>query len=142
MYDVLLMLHFLGLALAVGTGFANLTLALSARDMEPAARGAFMLRALALGKNGSVGLLLLLISGIGMLLLRGVSATMQWGGGMFHAKLGLVVVLIVVFGYLQVTIKRAKAEQGGPAMARLPMLGRVTLLLGVAIIVTAVLAFH
>jgi uncharacterized membrane protein len=142
MYDVLLILHFIGLALGVGTGLANFTLGLATRDMEPAARTQFFLRAFALGKNGSYGLLLLLVTGIGMMVSRGVHATFALGGPAFHAKLTLVVVLLGLLGYSQVLMKRAKQAQGGPTMATIPKVGRVMLLTGIGIIVCAVLAFH
>lgn len=142
MYTALLVLHFIGLALGVGTGFAQMALGIATRDMAPPERAQFMLRAFVLGKNGSIGLLLLLVSGLGMATLRGWRATMDWGGGAFHAKLALVVLLIGVFGYLQMLVRRARREGGGAAMGVLPRVGQVMLLLGIAIVITAVIAFH
>jgi len=142
MYTALLVLHFIGLALGVGTGFAQLTLGLATRDMAPPERAQFFLRAFALGKNGSYGLLLLLATGFGMMFVRGIRETFAWGGPAFHAKLTLVVVLIGVFGYQQVLMKRARDAGGGPLMATIPVVGRVLLALSLGIILTAVLAFH
>jgi hypothetical protein len=141
MYAFLLIVHFIGLAMGVGTSFAGLALGMAAKDLEPAERGKFMLRASAIGKNGSIGLLLLILSGLGLLFSRGVSNTFAWGGPAFHAKLTLVVILIFVFGYMQVLQKRARTKSDPAAMARIPKLGALMLLLGVAIITTAVLAF-
>ena len=95
-----------------------------------------------LGKNGSIGLLLLLASGIGMMLLRGVSAIFAWGGGAFHVKLTLIVIFIGFFGYVQVLLKRARREGGGPVMARLRTVSRIMLALSVAIVISAVIAFQ
>jgi uncharacterized membrane protein len=142
MYDFLLITHFIGLALGVGTSFANLRLGIATRDMEPAARAQFFLRAFALSKNASIGLLLLIVSGIGMLLVRGVHPTFVAGGTAFHAKLGLVVLLMGLFGRIQVLIKRARLAQGGPAMAEIPKIGQLMLLVGVGIVILAVLSFH
>lgn len=142
LYDVMLFLHFIGLALGVGTSFAMLTLGLATRDLSGEERGKFMLRAIALGKNGSVGLSMLLVSGIGIMLHRGVAATFTWGGPAFHAKLTLVVLLLGCLGYSQVLIRRVKRAGGGPALATLPKVGRVMLLLGVGTVACAVLAFH
>jgi uncharacterized membrane protein len=142
MYTALLVLHFIGLALGVGTGFAQMTLGIATRDMAPQERAQFFQRAYALGRNGSVGLLLLLVSGIGMTAMRGITATLQWGGGAFHAKLTLVLVMIFVFGYLQVLVRRARREGGGPAVAQIANVGRVMLLLGIAIVIFAVIAFQ
>lgn len=142
MYTALLILHFLGLALGVGTGFAQITLGIATRDMAQPERAQFMLRALALGRNGSIGLGLLLVSGLGMMAMRGVTATLAWGGGAFHAKLALVVVLIGVFGYLQVLVRRVRLAGGGPTMATLPKVGRAMLLVSVAVVICAVIAFQ
>ena len=65
MYEVFLILHFLGLALGVGTSFAFFTLGISTKSMTAEQRTEFMLRVTILGKNGSIGLTLLLVSGIG-----------------------------------------------------------------------------
>jgi uncharacterized membrane protein len=142
MYDLLLILHFIGLALGVGTSFANLALGLASKDMEPAERVKFFLRASALGKNGSIGLVLLLVTGIGMMVMRGTAATFALGGPWFHTKLTRVLILSGLLGYIQVLLKRAKAEQGGPVMAKIPKVGSLMLVTGLLIVVCAVEAFH
>lgn len=143
MYDVLLMLHFIGLAMGVGTSFAMLTLGSTARKLPPEERGVFFGRVGGLAKNGSIGFLLLIASGIGMLLERGASVMFEIGGGAFHAKLTLVVILAGALGYSQVLRKRLRESGGkGPAMSILPKLGMAMLALGLGIVVTAVLAFH
>jgi uncharacterized membrane protein len=140
MLDLWLILHFLGLALGVGTGFAMLTLGLSTKDMPPADRGAFMRRASMVGMNGSIGLLLLIVSGVALLLNYGLEAVRLWGP-MFHIKLTLVVILIGVFGYMQVLVRKFKSGDAAAA-ARLPTVSKIMLLLGVSIVVFAVLTFH
>jgi hypothetical protein len=142
MYTVLLFLHFIGLALGVGTGFATLVLGLAARDLAPAERNTFMLRASAVGKNGGIGLGLLIATGLGMMALRGFPETLAWGGGAFHAKLGLVVVFSGLFGYSQSLAAKARRNGGGPALAKIPTVSRILLLMSLAIVACAVLAFH
>ena len=141
MYEVFLVLHFVGLALGVGASFATFTLGLAAKGMPAEERAPFLLKASALSKNGSIGLALLIVSGIGFLVTRGVGAVMQWGGGAFHTKLLLVLVLAGLVGYSQVLLKRAKKAGGGPAMAKMPTLGRFILAVGLTIVVLAVVAF-
>ncbi len=141
MYLALLMLHFVGLAMGVGTGFAGLRLGMATKDMDPAERGKFMMRASAIGKNGSIGLGLLLLTGIGMALMRGIPQTLAWGGPALHAKLTLVVIAIGIFGYMQVVQKKVRLAGGGPLMAKLPKLAAAMLLTGLSIIVCAVIAF-
>jgi uncharacterized membrane protein len=141
-YDLLLITHFIGLALALGTGFANIRLGMATADMPPEERTKFFLRAFALAKNGSVGVLLLILSGLGMLFARGFAAMFALGGGTFHAKLTLVVILMGLLGWSQVLIKRAREAQGGPTMAQIPKVGRAMFFTGIAIVILAVLSFH
>ena len=141
LYLSLLFLHFLGLALGVGTSFAVLQLGAAARDLPQDERAKFMLRAGAVGKNGGIGLGLLILSGLAMLFVRGFSEVMAWGGPAFHAKLTLVVIFIGLFGYMQTVLKKVREAGGGPLMARLPKLSAALLVLGLLIMLCAVIAF-
>jgi uncharacterized membrane protein len=84
----------------------------------------------------------LILSGLALLFTRGVSTVFGSGGGAFHAKLTLVVVLVGVFGYSQVLVKRIREKQDMAAAATAQKLGPVMLLLSIGIVVCAVLAFH
>lgn len=141
LYLSLLFLHFLGLALGVGTNLAMLTLGAAARDLSPEERAKFMLRAGALRKNGSIGLALLILTGLAMFILRGPLETLRWGGGALHAKLTLVVILIGTFGYMQVLTKKVREAGGGPLMAKLAKVSMVLLVLNLLIMTCAVIAF-
>jgi uncharacterized membrane protein len=141
LYELLLILHFLGLAVGVGASFANLTLRLSMRELPPAEKAIVAGRFRALGKNGSIGLALLLVSGFGMFFLRGARETMAWGGGAFHAKLTLIVLLAGTMGYAQVLQKKAARDPSGPATTLLPKVTTLMLVLAVGVIVAAVIAF-
>jgi len=141
-YALLKILHFIGLALGIGTGFATLALGLAARDLQPAERVKFLLRASAVGKNGGLGMGLLLATGIGMTIMGNTVDTFARGGGAFHAKLALVAILAGLLGYVQVLAKRARQAQGGPAMDTIPKVSAAMLVTGVGIVILAVLAFH
>ena len=142
-YLVLLIIHFLALALGVGTSFATVALGIASASLEPAERRSFMLRAGgAVSKNGSFGFLLLVLSGLGMLFLRGPASVMAAGGPAFHAKLTLVVIAAGVLGYSQVLRKRAREASDTAAMAALPKVGAALLVLSIAIVVAAVIAFQ
>jgi uncharacterized membrane protein len=141
LYTLLKFFHFLGLTLGVGTSFAMMTLGASTRDLTPEERAKFMLRAGALRKNGSIGLALLVLTGLAMFVLRGPSAVLAFGGGALHLKLTLVVILCGVFGYLQVLTKKVREAGGGPLMAKLPKVSALLLVLSVATMAAAVAAF-
>jgi uncharacterized membrane protein len=141
LYTLLKFFHFIGLALGVGTSFAMLTLGASTRELSPEERAKFMLRAGALSKNGSIGLALLILTGLAMFILRGPREVLAFGGGALHLKLTLVVILCGFFGYLQVVNKKVRLAGGGPLMAKLPKLGLIMLLLSVGVVASAVAAF-
>lgn len=140
-YLVLLMLHFLGLAVGVGASFALFTLRRASATLPDAERTGFMLRALSVAKNGSYGLLLLVVSGLAMFFMRGPATVMAIGGPAFHAKLTLVVILCGLVGYSQALGKRARKAGGGPALGTLPAVSNAILAVGVATVVAAVIAF-
>jgi uncharacterized membrane protein len=141
LYTWLKFFHFIGLALGVGTSFAVLTLGASTRELAPEERAKFMLRAGALRKNGSIGLGLLILTGLAMFVLRGPRELLAFGGGALHLKLTLVVILCGFFGYLQVVTKKVREAGGGPLMAKLPRLSAIMLLLSIAVVASAVAAF-
>jgi uncharacterized membrane protein len=141
-YQAVLFLHFIGLALGLGTSFAMATLMKGTSDLSPEERTKFMLRAGVLRKNGSYGLLLLILSGLSLFIMRGPKAVFAWGGGAFHLKLTLVVILIGVFGYLQVLSKKVREAGGGPLMGKLRTVSAIMLALSVAIVAAAVAAFQ
>jgi|SRR6185503_4502227 len=142
MYDVLLILHFFGLALGVGAGLAMFSLGIATKGMEPPELGKFMARVSILRKNGSFGLLLLIASGLGFVFERGFGTLTAQGGGFFHAKLTLVVVMAGLLGYSQVLAKKAREQGGGAVMPRLLFVSRAMLVTGLSVVVLAVLAFH
>lgn len=142
MREFLLFIHFIGLGLGLGTSFAFMRLGMATKDMPMPERAAFMLKAFAISKNGSIGLALLIVSGFGLMFAAGPAAVMEAGGVYFKAKLALVVVLCGLVGFLQTLQARARRENGGPAMAKLPKVGAVSQLVTLAIVLLAVLAFH
>jgi uncharacterized membrane protein len=141
LYPIILFLHFIGLALGLGTSFAMLTLGAASRELAPEDRMKFMMRVSALRKNGSYGLALLILTGLAMFILRGPAAVFAWGGGAFHLKLTLVVILCGFFGYMQVLTKKIREAGGGPLMAKVPKISMIMLVLSVAIVAAAVAAF-
>jgi uncharacterized membrane protein len=140
-YLLLKMFHFLGLALGVGASFALITLRQASARLEPAERRTFALGATLVSKNGSFGFLLLVLTGLGMFLMRGPGSVLAAGGPPFHAKLTLVVIMAGVLGYSQVLQKRARAADAR-AIAKLPLVGTALAVLGVCIVIAAVLAFQ
>lgn len=139
MRELLLVTHFIGLAMALGAGFANLFLGTVASKLEPAERGSFMSKIMILGRMGQTGLGLLLLSGLGLI-------TPYWKvlGEMptLIAKLSLVALLIILVSTISVIISKAQRERNPALLMKLKPLGMVNFLIGITIVILAVLTFH
>jgi len=139
MRDFFLLIHFIGLAMAVGTGFANLFLGSAAAKLEVAERGPFMLKTTILVRMGQTGLGLLLISGFAI-------ATPFWKSlsdmPIFMTKLVLVVVLLVTVTITSLQVRKAKKENNPALLLKVKPLGMLNLFIGIAIMILAVLSFH
>lgn len=137
--QVLLVLHFLGMALGLSASIANvLVVGRLMAAASPADRAVLARVPPMMGHIGGGGLILLWVSGLALVFTR-------WGGfgslpGIFHAKVTGVVLLTGLVGFTHALQKRARLGDAS-APARLASAGRVMLLLGVAIVVLAVLTF-
>lgn len=134
-----LYLHFIALALGIGTGFAMLRIGFTTRNLPPAERGALFQKLSVLRFNGMTGLGLLILSGLGMLWQR--PGLLAAGGGLFHLKLTLVGVMVIVIGVMHSLMAKAK-RAGGPPPALLPVLGNLNLAISLVVVLLAVLVFH
>lgn len=139
MRDFMLFIHFLGLILGMGSGFANLFIGTANKKISKEEAPAFMLKLRALGYMGLTGIILLIVSG-------GYLATPYWStiGSMpfFLAKLTLVVVLLILVLMIDRQWRKAIKNGGGPALQVLPKLGRLAFPVGILILLFAVLQFH
>ena len=139
MRDSMLVIHFIGLAMALGAGFANLFLGTVASKLEPAERGSFMAKLIILGRMGQIGLGLLLLSGFGLL-------TPYWRviGEMplLIAKLSLVGLLLISVSRILFIVRKSKKENNPALMMKIKPLGMLNFFLGITIVILAVLTFH
>lgn len=138
MRDVMLIIHFIGLAMGLGTSFAMMFLGIAASKLEPEERGKFIINTSVVTKMGHIGLVLLFLSG-------GYLMTPYWSalGSMptMIAKLVLFVVLGGFIGVMSAKLKKAKAGDMTQLLA-VKKMGPFTLLTSLAIVVLAVLTFH
>ena len=135
----MLFIHFLGLILGMGAGFASLFIGSANKNLSKEERPKFMLRLRALGYMGLIGIVLLIISG-------GYLATPYWSVietmPFFIAKLTLVVVLLVLALLMDRRWRKAIKNGGGADLQAIPKLGRLALPVGILILLFAVLQFH
>ena len=138
MRTAMLIIHFLGLAMGVGTSFGFLFLGIAGSKMEKEEGKKFTLNAFAMSTMGHIGLTMLIISGLYLI-------TPFWGalGSMplLVAKLALVLTLTFSVILASVYSNRAKKGDTGSNLKKVALLGRITLLSGIAIVVLAVLIF-
>jgi hypothetical protein len=139
-YDILLMLHFIGLSLAFAAPFFMKALASHASTLMPEERPKLMLGA---GRNiskvGSMGLAFLIGSGVPMLIMRGSFSQYEWP---FFAKMILVLVLIVYVGIMQMLMAKARRSKESADFIKLKKMGNIGPFLGTATLIFAVLTFH
>jgi hypothetical protein len=136
--QVLLVLHFLGLAMGLSASLTGLVAGRIIQSAAPSERAAVARVPTAMSHVGGAGLVLLWVSGLALVFSR-------WGGfgslpGTFHAKLTAVVVLTGLVGYVHALQKRARLGDA-TAPVRLALVGKVNLVVAVAAIVLAVLTF-
>jgi uncharacterized membrane protein len=141
MNKTLLIFHFLGLSIGAGTGIYMAALsAYAAKMADKAAAKAVMLGpGDVISKVGTVGLVLLLISGAGMVALN--DGVAKWGS-IFLIKMALVLTLVIYVVSMKWLAARAKQETVPKAAFTMRKLGPVGPLLAVCTIGAAVLAFQ
>ena len=139
MREVMLFFHFLGLVLAMGSGFASLFVGVYNRKLPPEELPKFMLKLRALGYMGLTGIIVLIISG-------GALATPFWPviGSMpyFMIKLSLVVVLLAIVILIDLRWRAAIKKGGGADLLVIAKLGRAAFPVGILILLFAVLQFR
>lgn len=139
MRETMLIVHFIGLTMGLGTGFAHAFLGSIASKMTAEEAIKFRMHSLVLSKMGHIGITLLLISGLYMI-------TPYWkvlsSMPLLIAKLSLVVVLITLISLIGIAAKKAKNGDAAVQLKKMETLGKLTLLVGLAIVVLAVKNFH
>lgn len=134
----LVIVHFVGLAMGLGSGFAQMVMAgliAKASPQEKAVLGRFPP---AMGKIGVIGLALLWITGIGIVQTR--YGTFSILPRTFVYKLTAVVLLTLAVIAIQV-LQRRMQKGDASATAKMQMLGRLTGPLALIAIIFAVITF-
>jgi len=133
-----MVVHFLGLAMGLATGFANMVMAGLIDKAAPAEKAVLGRFPPAMARIGAVGLALLWISGISIVMTR--YGTFSILPRPFIVKLAAVVLLTIIVGYIHVLMP--KAQRGDQAaMARIRTLGMMTGPLAIIAIIFAVITF-
>ena len=139
MREVMLITHFLGLAMGLGSSFAFFFLGIAGSKMGKEEGQKFALNTFAMSRMGHIGLALLILSG-------GYLMTPYWvllgSRPLLMAKLFLVLVLVLTVTLITVYAKRAKRGETAANLKKIALLGKVSLLSAIAIVTMAVLIFR
>ncbi len=139
MREIMLIVHLLGLAMGIGTSIGFMFMGIAASKMPKEEGLKFTLQSFSLSKMGTIGIILLVLSG-------GYLMTPYWASlsdrPILMAKLILVVVLIIMIIFLNITARKAKTGDTEKQLKKMRMMGPVSLLTGIAIVILAVLNFH
>ena len=138
MREFMLILHFVGLAMGIGTSFAFMFLGIAGSKLGQEERVKFALNTFSLARMGHIGLTLLILSG-------GYLMTPYWvvltAKPLLIAKLILVLTLVICIVIISMATSRVKkGDMSG--FKKIVTLGRVALLTGLSIVVLAVLVFR
>jgi len=139
MREIMLILHFVGLVMGLGTSFAHAFLSIVTSKMTEDETTKFRLQSLVLSKMGNIGIILLVVSGLYLI-------TPYWktlpSNPLLMLKLALVAVVITLI--ILINTRAKKARKGDPIfhLERMEKMGKFTLMVGLAIVVIAVSIFH
>jgi predicted ferric reductase len=135
---VLLILHFLGLAMGFSVGLSNIVMQGLIAKAAPTEIPVLARFSPAMSRVGDTGLTLLWVTGLTLVFTKyGGFAIMPW---QFHVKLTAVVILTALVGYVHVLMRKARNGDVAAA-ARLPKVGPLVLLAAITAVVFAVLTF-
>lgn len=136
--NTLVIVHFLGLAMGLSTGFANMAMAGVMAKAAPAEKPVLARFPPVMSRIGAVGLALLWGSGIAIVMTR--YGSFEILPRPFIYKLTAVVLLTIGVGYIHVLMPKAQRGDAA-AMARIQTIGKLTAPLAIIAIIFAVITF-
>ena len=139
MKETMLILHFIGLAMGVGTSFAHMFLGNTLSKLTLAEAETFKTQTKGLSLMGTVGTVVLLGSGIYLIIpYWPVILTLP----LLIAKLVLFVVLVVLIILINLGARNNYQNQDLATLKRIELLGKISMVIGVAIVILAVNVFN
>jgi hypothetical protein len=136
--QTLMVIHFLGLAMGLSTGFANMVMAGLVAKAAPNEKAVLSRFPPAMSRIGAVGLAMLWGSGLAIVYTR--YGTFSILPRPFIVKLAAVVLLTLAVIYIHVLMPRAQRGDAA-AMARIQTFGKLTGPLAIIAIIFAVITF-
>ena len=133
----MLILHFVGLAMGLGTSFAHAFLGIAASKMSKDEATKFRINTQILSRMGHTGITLLIISGLYLI-------TPYWSilSPLLILKLILVLLLVTLIAIISFSAKKAQKENKEIDLKKMGKFGKMTLVIALTIVVLAVYIFH
>ena len=139
MRDTMLILHLIGLAMGLGTSFAHAFLANTLSKLEPSEAAKFRNNSKGLSQMGTVGTVLLLVSGVYLLIpFWPVINELP----LLILKLVLFIILVILIILINQGARNNYQNHDLKNLKRIELMGKFAMVLGVAIVVLAVNVFH
>jgi uncharacterized membrane protein len=139
MKEVMLSVHFIGLALTFGASLAFMFLRIASSKMEKKEADSFKLKLLVLNKMSYMGLIVMVLSG-------GYLMTPYWkvmaDMPLLISKLSLVLFLIVQIVLIHVYAKKTKTGNAAIGLKKTDFLDKISLITILLIVILAVSVFH
>ncbi|WP_028525703.1 CopD family protein [Runella limosa] len=139
MRELMLILHFIGLTMGLGTSFAHAFLGIATSNMSNDESTKFQMHSLVLSRMGHIGMALLIISGLYLI-------TPYWSilpsSPLLILKLILVLILVTLIVLISFSTKRAKKGDAETELKKMEQFGKLTLIIGLTIVALAVYIFH
>lgn len=139
MREIMLIIHFIGLAMGLGTSLGFMFLGIASTKMETQDALKFQLNSLVLSRMGQIGLVLLIVSGLFLM-------EPHWDilpdTPLLITKLVLVLILTALIIVISFIAGNAKKGDAAMHLKKIAPLGRFTLLISLIIIILAVYIFH
>jgi putative copper export protein len=139
MRETMLIIHFIGLSMGLGTSFAHAFLNGLISKMEKEQATKFRLQLMVLSKMGYTGLVLLIISGSYLIMPFWPSLP---SNPLLIIKLALVVLLACLLFLINRGYQKALISEPEKNLKKIEPFGKLTLLVSVAIVIIAVSIFH
>lgn len=139
MRDAMLMIHFIGLAMGLGTSFAHAFLGKTISKLERSEAAKFRHQIKALSHMGTIGTILLLVSGIYLLIpFWSVITTLP----LLILKLVLFLILVVLILLINQGAKKNFERHSEGNLKRIELMGKFAMIIGITIVILAVNIFH
>ncbi|EGV43357.1 DUF2269 family protein [Bizionia argentinensis JUB59] len=139
MRETMLIVHFIGLAMGLGTGFVHAFLGKTLSKMNRNEAKKFRLQIKGVSQMGSIGTILLLVSGIYLLLPFWPVLTEM---PLLILKLVLFLILVILIMLINYDVRNNYKNDTENNLKRIELMGKISLVIGVLIVIVAVNVFH